>query len=97
MMLGIGEMFIPKCPDVISIRAREGLQFGRAIVSTRFNYVQLLIHACRTKKELVQRSTSLTTFLVLRSVTMFINVHLVSTYPPVIRHGWKIYEHPAIY
>ena len=46
----IGEMFIPKCPDVISIRAREGLQIGRAIGSTRFNYVQLLIHACRTKE-----------------------------------------------
>jgi hypothetical protein len=93
----IGEMFIPKCPDVISIRAREGLQIGRAIGSTRFNYVQLLIHACRTKKELVQRSTSLTTFLVLRSyVTMFINAHLVSTYPPVITHGWKIHEIPAI-
>ena len=35
----VGEMFIPKCPDVISIRTREGLQLCRAICSTWFNYL----------------------------------------------------------
>lgn len=40
---------VPKCPHVLSIQAHEGLQFGRAIGSTYFNY------ACGTFMHVEQR------------------------------------------